>query len=52
MVRCEEHRAGEPQPGGGIDKIIKDKIMGAEGTAGWGNINHGLRGFSRMGKGH
>jgi hypothetical protein len=29
-------RAGESQPGGGIDKIIKDKIMGAEGIARWG----------------
>jgi hypothetical protein len=30
----------------------KNKIMGAEGTAGWGNFNHGLRGFSLIGKGH
>jgi hypothetical protein len=25
----------------GIDKIMEDKIMGAEGTAGTGNLNHG-----------
>jgi hypothetical protein len=31
-------QGAEPQPGGGVDKIIKDKIMGAEGTAGWGNL--------------